>query len=81
MVISKEIEARIRRHFHADTWPVATIARERPRSRAALVAVQGVGEARVRDYADELLAVVASVPPGAEAFAPPVGPDGTASAT
>jgi transposase len=28
VVISKEIEARIRRHFHADTWPVATIARE-----------------------------------------------------
>lgn len=37
---------------------VANIARARPDTRAALEAVPGVGEARVRDYADDLLALL-----------------------
>ena len=42
------------------------VAAERPTTRAALQAIEGVGEARVRDYADELLAVVESVPVSSE---------------
>ena len=42
------------------------VAAERPSTRAALQAIEGVGEARVRDYADELLAVVESVPANSE---------------
>lgn len=41
---------------------LAAIAHSRPRSRAALEEVEGVGVARVRDYADEVLAVVAGIP-------------------
>ncbi len=41
---------------------LAAVARGRPRTRAALAEVEGVGEARVRDYADEVIAVVAGVP-------------------
>lgn len=37
------------------------IARARPDSKAALEAVEGVGEARVRDYADDLLALLGAV--------------------
>ena len=45
---------------------LGAIAALRPATRAALAAVDGVGEARVRDYADEVLAVVAATPPGVE---------------
>jgi ribonuclease D len=44
---------------------LAAIARVRPRTRAMLEEIDGVGAARVRDYADEVLAVVAGVPAGA----------------
>lgn len=44
---------------------LAAIARVRPRTRAALEELDGVGAARVRDYADEVLAVVSGVPHGA----------------
>ena len=37
---------------------IASIARSRPDTRAALEAVPGVGEARIRDYADDLLALL-----------------------
>lgn len=37
---------------------LAKIARARPDSKAALEAVPGVGEARIRDYADDLLALL-----------------------
>ena len=37
---------------------IANIARARPDTRAALEAVPGVGEARIRDYADDLLALL-----------------------
>lgn len=36
------------------------IARARPSTRAAIAALPGVGEARLRDYADELLALLAA---------------------
>jgi superfamily II DNA helicase RecQ len=45
------------------------IVRGRPGSHAALHAIDGIGEARVRDYADEVLAVLRAVP---EAALPPV---------
>ena len=47
------------------------IVRGRPVSHAALHAIEGVGEARVRDYADEVLAVLKAVP---ESAVPPVPP-------
>lgn len=37
---------------------LANIARARPDTKSALEAVPGVGEARVRDYADDLLALL-----------------------
>jgi len=46
---------------------LAALAASRPTTRADLSAIEGVGEARVRDYADEVLAVVQSIPGGAEA--------------
>lgn len=46
---------------------LAAIARVRPRTRAALEEIDGVGAARVRDYAEEVLAVVTGVPAGADA--------------
>ncbi len=42
------------------------VAAMRPATKGALQAIEGIGEARVRDYADEVLAVVESVPAGAE---------------
>ena len=45
---------------------LAAVAASRPATRAELGAIEGVGEARVRDYADEVLAVVQSVPRSAE---------------
>lgn len=45
---------------------LAAVAASRPATRAELGAIEGVGEARVRDYADEVLAVVQSIPGGAE---------------
>ena len=39
---------------------LAAIATVRPTSRAALAAVEGVGDARIRDYAEEVLALVAT---------------------
>ena len=47
---------------------LAEIALQRPATRAALKALDGVGEARVRHYADEVLGLVA-------AAAPPEVPD------
>lgn len=38
---------------------MAEVARVQPRTRAELGRVEGVGEARLRDYGDEILAVVA----------------------
>ncbi len=45
---------------------LGAIASSRPDTRAALQNIDGVGDARVRDYADEVLALVAATPPGAE---------------
>jgi superfamily II DNA helicase RecQ len=42
------------------------VAATRPSTQAALQAIEGIGEARVRDYADEVLAVVGSIPAGSE---------------
>jgi len=39
---------------------LAAIARARPRTKQALGEVPGVGEGRLRDYADELLAIIAA---------------------
>jgi superfamily II DNA helicase RecQ len=47
------------------------IVRTRPATPSALQAIDGIGEARVRDYADEVLAVLKAVP---EAALPPVPP-------
>ena len=49
------------------------IVRGRPASPAALQAIDGIGEARVRDYADEVLAVLKAVPEAASPIAP--GPE------
>lgn len=46
------------------------IVRTRPNSHAALHAIDGIGEARVRDYADDVLAVLNAVPEGALLSAP-----------
>jgi superfamily II DNA helicase RecQ len=54
---------------------LATIAAARPASRAQLAAVDGIGEARVRDYADEVLGLVQRM--GAEAAGGSVVPDTT----
>ena len=43
---------------------LAAIARLRPTTRAALESVPGVGEARLRDYADELILLVQGLPHG-----------------
>jgi superfamily II DNA helicase RecQ len=45
---------------------LVAIAAARPTTHATLQAIEGVGEARVRDFAAEVLAVVESVPRGAE---------------
>jgi len=42
---------------------LGAIASSRPETRVALGSIEGIGEARVRDYADDVLALVASVPP------------------
>lgn len=34
------------------------VARRRPKSREALAAIEGVGDARIRDFADEVLALI-----------------------
>jgi hypothetical protein len=46
---------------------LGAIASSRPDTRAALQTIDGVGEARVRDYADAVLALVAATPSGAQA--------------
>lgn len=49
------------------------MVRGRPGSAAALQAIDGIGEARVRDYADEVLAVLNAVPEAVAPVAP--GPE------
>ena len=46
---------------------LAAVAAHRPATREALQSIEGVGEARVRDYADDVLALVGAVPAKAEA--------------
>ena len=44
---------------------LGTIAAVRPTTRAELHAIEGIGDARVRDYADAVLQLVAASPEGA----------------
>jgi superfamily II DNA helicase RecQ len=53
---------------------LADICRARPASGAALLKVEGVGEAKVGRWGEELLAVVMAAPPLAT---PPVVEEGT----
>jgi superfamily II DNA helicase RecQ len=46
--------------FHDAT--LASIAEERPMSRAALATISGVGPTKLERYADEVLEVVAETP-------------------
>lgn len=46
---------------------LALVARLRPTTLAALQAIPGIGDAKVRDYGQELLSLVAQVPAGSEA--------------
>lgn len=45
---------------------LAEVARQRPTTLAALQSIPGIGEAKVRDYGQELLGLLAAVPAGAE---------------
>ena len=53
---------------------LAGIASVRPATRAALGAISGVGDARVHAFADEILAIVAKIPPTLPGAAAPISP-------